>query len=123
VFMKPFLPRIRAAVQASKGARPMPKPVATAANPVAAPKAAAPLNNRPMGVTPPPLPNPMPMSPAEQRGRMQAAAKRGTMPPQQVMRPAAESQPGFRSGPTPTAMAEGGKVRKSAKKTSKSRRK
>ena len=122
--MKPPMTRAGAARSAMKPQRPVARlPQLPTPNPPAAPKVAAPLNNRPMGVSPAPMPNPMPMSPAEQRGRMQAAATRGTMPPQRVMRPAVEAQPGFRSGPTPTAMAEGGKVRKPAKKSSKVRRK
>lgn len=116
--MKPPMNRARGAISAMKTAvrRPAQIPLN---NPVAAPKAMAPTGNRPMGVAPAPLTNPMPMSGLEAQSRVKTAAQRGVQMPQQAIRPAAEMQPGFRSGLTPTAMAGGGKVRKPAKKSSK----
>lgn len=75
----------------------------------------APGGDRPMGVAPAPRPNPIPMSPAEATSRAKTQAMRGTMTSGPVGVPDA-TQPGFRSGLTPTAMAEGGKVRKSKPK-------
>lgn len=120
--MKPPVNRARGAISAMKTAvrRPTQIPLN---NPVAAPKAPAPLGNRPMGVAPSPLPNPLPMSGLEAQSRIKTAAQRGAPMPQHAVRPAVEAQPGFRSEPTPTAMAGGGKVRKPAKKTTKAKRK
>lgn len=92
-------------------------PAPIAGTPPAAPSQMAPSGNRPMGVAPQPLPNPMPMSPGEVQGRMRAARQRGVMPPQQAFLPGAEVQPGFNPN-QPVAMAEGGRVRKKATKKS-----
>jgi|JFJP01.1.fsa_nt_gi hypothetical protein len=120
--MKPPMNRARNAMSAMKTAVKRPTQIALN-NPVAAPKTMAPSGNRPMGVSPPPLTNPMPMSGAEAASRVKTAAQRGAPMPQQAIRPAVETQPGFRSEPTPVAMAGGGKVRKPVKKATKAKRK
>ena len=120
--MKSPMNRARGALGAMKTAVKRPTQIPLH-NPVAAPKVAAPGGGRPMGVAPPPLQNPTPMSGLEAQSRVKTAAQRGAPMPQQAIRPAFEMQPGFRSEPTPVAMAGGGKVRKSAKKTSKAKRK
>lgn len=110
--MKPPITRARAAVRAmrptARALPPMP-----AVNPPAAPRALAPSGNRPMGVAPPPLHNPIPMSPMEAQSRARTSAQRGVKPlPQQAMTPQYATQPGFRTELPAVAMAEGGRAGK-----------
>lgn len=88
--------------------------------PPQAPRKLAPGGDRPLGVAPAPMPNPMPMSAGEAQSRARTQAMRGGLPGGAVGIPAA-TQPGFRPGPSPTAMAEGGKVK--AKSKTKAKRK
>lgn len=61
--------------------------------PIAAPQELAPSGDRPMGVSPPALENPEPMSPEEAASRAQTQAERGATP-EQVQQAAAQSEQG-----------------------------